>query len=70
MVSQMLRESIRALYGFRCGYCGVTETEAGGQLEIDHFRPRSHGGEDALDNLVYACPTCNRFKGDYWPGHT
>ncbi len=67
MVSQMLRESIRALYDFRCGYCGVTETESGGQLEIDHFCPRSHGGKDTVDNLVYACPTCNRFKGDYWP---
>ena len=67
MVSQTLRESIRALYDLRCGYCGVTETESGGQLELDHFRPRSHGGKDTLDNLVYACPTCNRFKGDYWP---
>ena len=67
MVSQTLRESIRALYDFRCGYCGVAETEAGGRLEIDHFCPRSHGGKDTLDNLVYACPTCNRFKGDYWP---
>jgi hypothetical protein len=67
MISKTLRESIRALYDFRCGYCGVTETESGGQLEIDHFRPRSHGGNDTLDNLVYACPTCNRFKGAYWP---
>jgi len=67
MVSPTLRESIRALYDFRCGYCGVTETESGGELDVDHFRPRSQGGEDTLDNLVYACPTCNRFKGDYWP---
>ena len=67
MVSQKLRETIRALYSFRCGYCGVTEIESGGRLEIDHFRPRSHGGEDILDNIVYACVTCNRFKGDYWP---
>jgi hypothetical protein len=67
MVSQKLRESVRALFNFRCGYCGVTETESGGQLEIDHFCPQSHKGQDTLDNLVYACPTCNRFKGDYWP---
>jgi len=67
MVSQALRETIRASYNFRCGYCGVTETESGGQLEIDHFHPRSHGGKDTLDNLVYACVTCNRFKGNYWP---
>ena len=63
MVSRTLRDSIRALYGFRCGYCGVTETESGGQLEIEHFRPRSRGGQDILDNLIYACPTCNRFSG-------
>lgn len=67
MVSQALRESVRALYDFRCGYCGVTETESGGELEIDHFHPESRGGKDTLDNLVYACPTCNRFKGSYWP---
>ncbi len=67
MVSERLRQSIRALYGFSCGYCGVTEAESGSQLEIDHFLPESHGGQDVLDNLVYACPTCNRLKGDYWP---
>lgn len=67
MVSQALRETVRASYNFRCGYCGVMETESGGQLEIDHFRPRSHGGKDVVDNLVYACVACNRFKGDYWP---
>jgi hypothetical protein len=67
MVSEKLRESVRASYGFRCGYCGVTETESGGQLEIDHFCPQSHGGQDTPDNMVYACPACNRFKGDYWP---
>ena len=67
MVSETLRQSIRALYGFRCGYCSVTETESGGQLEIDHFLPQSQGGQDKLDNLVYACRACNAFKGDYWP---
>ena len=66
MVSESLRQSIRALYGLRCGYCGVTETESGGQLEIDHFLPQSQGGQDKLENLVYACRTCNAFKGDYW----
>ncbi len=67
MVSQALRESVRALHNFSCGYCGVTETDLGGELDIDHFCPRSHAGRSVLDNLVYTCPTCNRFKGDYWP---
>ena len=67
MASEAVRQSIRGLYDFRCGYCGVTEIEAGGQLEVDHFCPRSQGGPDTLDNLVYACRTCNAFKGAYWP---
>jgi hypothetical protein len=67
MVSEKLRQSIRALYGRRCGYCGVTETESGGQLEIDHFFPQSRGGQDTPDNLVYACRARNSFKGDHWP---
>ena len=58
---------MREIYGRRCGFCGVTEVWVGGELEIDHFHPLSHGGESALDNLVYACTICNRFKSDYWP---
>ena len=36
-------------------------------MEVDHFCPPGHDGTDALDNLVYACTICNRFKSDYWP---
>lgn len=61
------RETIRQAYSYRCGYCGVKEEEAGSELEIDHFRPRSASGTDDVNNLVYCCPTCNRFKGDFWP---
>lgn len=56
----------RSRYDFRCGYCGVTEAEAGSTLTIDHFLPQSRGGGDGADNLVYACSACNSFKGDYW----
>ena len=61
------REAVRQIYQFRCGYCGVSEEEVGSELEVDHFRPRIRDGGDELDNLVYCCPTCNRFKRDYWP---
>jgi len=67
MVSRTLRDQVRVIYDFRCGYCGVSEAESGGELDVDHFRPLLHGGADELENLVYACVTCNRFKGDYWP---
>ena len=66
-ITSEIRAAIREAYGYRYGYCGVSETWVGGELEIDHFRPLLHGGTDAPDNLVYACTTCNRFKGDYWP---
>jgi len=62
-----VRSAVRAAYGYRCGYCGVSEAWAGGELEIDHFRPLLRDGTDAFDNLVYACARCNRFKSDYWP---
>ncbi|WP_437551554.1 HNH endonuclease [Sorangium sp. So ce367] len=41
----------------------------GGELEIDHFYPLAAGGSDDIENLVYACTACNRFKGDYAPAH-
>jgi 5-methylcytosine-specific restriction endonuclease McrA len=66
-ISADIRELVRATYNYQCGYCGVTEMLAGGRLEIDHFHPVSHGGLESTDNLIYACTTCNRFKGDYWP---
>nr|WP_309685943.1 HNH endonuclease signature motif containing protein [Armatimonas sp.] len=62
-------QALRQLYRFRCGYCGVSETEAGAQLTVDHFQPRSAQGADSLENSVYCCPACNTFKGAYWnPG--
>ena len=61
--------ALRQLYEFRCGYCGVSETEAGSELTVDHFQPRSAQGADSLANSVYCCHACNEFKGAYWnPG--
>lgn len=57
---------MRAVYAFRCGYCGVTEAQCGAELTYDHFRPQSQQGTDAAANLVYACHACNEFKGEYW----
>ena len=66
-VSAETRAAVRVAFAGCCGYCGVSETAVGGELEIDHFRPLSAGGSDELENLVYACTACNRFKGDYAP---
>jgi hypothetical protein len=60
------RESLRRRFRFRCGYCGVTEDDAGAELTLDHFQPCSSGGADRPDNWVYCCHPCNEFKGDFW----
>ena len=66
-MSRPLFEAVREHYRQSCGYCGVTETTVGGELTLDHYRPRAAGGSDELDNLVYACIKCNQYKSDFWP---
>jgi 5-methylcytosine-specific restriction endonuclease McrA len=51
---------------YRCQYCG-RETS---HLTIDHVMPRHRGGEYRWDNLVAACPECNRRKGGRTPAET
>jgi hypothetical protein len=60
-------EEVRRRYHRCCGYCGVSETETGGELTVDHYQPVSAGGDDRDDNLIYACFRCNTYKGDFYP---
>lgn len=60
------RERASERFGARCGYCGVHEDSVGATLTVDHHRPRSRGGSDESENLVYACSRCNEHKGSYW----
>lgn len=66
-ISADLRQQVRKRANCACEFCGVREDDAGAALTIDHFQPRSKGGSDSFDNLVYACPSCNQYKQDYWP---
>ncbi len=66
-VSPEVVEQVRRRADYACEYCGVTETDAGGALTVDHFRPQNHGGSDDLENLVYCCFRCNVYKAAYWP---
>lgn len=60
------RETLRRRFHFRCGYCGVKESDAGAELTVDHFPPRSQGGLNDPESWVYCCHACSEFKGDYW----
>lgn len=60
------REALRCHFNFGCGYCGVSETDIGAKLTVDHYQPISRGGADEPADWVYCCFTCNRNKGDSW----
>jgi 5-methylcytosine-specific restriction endonuclease McrA len=42
-----------------CQYCGQPSPH----LTVDHIVPRFRGGQYSWENLVTACPQCNRRKG-------
>lgn len=65
-ISPAVRSKVRERANFSCEYCGISETDAGGELTLDHFHPLSSNGSDDEDNLVYACYRCNIYKGEYW----
>lgn len=51
----------------KCEYCEISETDAGGLLTIDHYKPQTKGGTDSPENLVYCCHRCNLYKAYYYP---
>lgn len=42
----------------KCSYCGLNTA-----LTIEHIIPKSKGGNDSGDNLIYICKKCNSSKG-------
>jgi hypothetical protein len=66
-MTEALRKQIRQRAHFACEFCGVSETDTGGELTIDHFQPKACGGLDTPENLLYCCARCNLYKMDYWP---
>ena len=49
--------------GYHCQYCGRTSSH----LTLDHVVPRHREGRYEWENLVSACPQCNRHKGNRTP---
>lgn len=65
-ISKETREIVRKRAGYSCEYCGVSETDTGGELTLDHYQPQTKGGTDSLENLLYCCAKCNLYKHDYY----
>jgi HNH endonuclease len=58
------RNLVRERAGNCCEYCGLTQSQSPlAALQIEHIRPRKHGGGDGLENLALACIDCNLSKG-------
>jgi hypothetical protein len=66
-ISAQVRQLVRRRSNFACEFCGVTETDTGGELSVDHLFPIAAGGDDDEGNLVYCCFRCNFYKADYSP---
>ena len=49
-------------FGQRCQGCGHPKSE--GDLQVDHIKPKSTGGPDAIQNRTLLCGSCNRLKSN------
>lgn len=57
----LTRENVYRRDNYECVYCGSSHIKS---LTLDHVIPQSKGGENAWDNLVTACRSCNSEKAD------
>ena len=46
----------------RCEYCKMHQSLQGATFHIEHINPRCLGGGSQLNNLAWACPSCNLHK--------
>lgn len=56
---RLTKKEILRRDGYCCQYCGRRLL----RLTVDHVIPRRLGGQHRWDNVVSACPNCNRKKG-------
>lgn len=63
-VSAELARQVRSRAKGRCEYCRMHESLQGATFHVEHVLPRSLGGQSTLDNLAWACPSCNLHKSD------
>jgi 5-methylcytosine-specific restriction endonuclease McrA len=64
MIDPATRQLVRRRAADRCEYCRLPQGPARlVTFHVEHVTPKQHGGTDQVNNLAWACPHCNRFKG-------
>jgi HNH endonuclease len=62
-VPELLRRQTRERASGRCEYRLLHEDDTYLPHEIDHVIAEKHGGQVVLENLAWACASCNGYKG-------
>lgn len=62
-INAAMRRQVVARSNGLCEYCLIAEDDTYYGCEIDHIISEKHGGSTTVDNLAYACLSCNQSKG-------
>jgi hypothetical protein len=62
-ISVSVRQFVADRASSRCEYCKVHQQDTFFAFQIDHVVSLKHGGKNEIDNLAFACPQCNSYKG-------
>jgi HNH endonuclease len=62
-IPNKLRKTVALRANSCCEYCRLSDIDSYYGFQVDHIISRKHHGQTHLDNLAYACPDCNRYKG-------
>ena len=68
-MDEATRQQVRDRAGNRCEYCQLPQQWSPlARLQVEHIRPKKHGGTDDDRNLALACIHCNCHKGSNLTG--
>ncbi len=68
-MDQAARQQVQLRAGDQCEYCQLPQQWSPlARLQIEHIRPKKHGGADDDGNLALACIHCNCHKGSNLTG--
>jgi HNH endonuclease len=62
-ISESLKKSVVKRANYCCEYCLMENDVSFIPHQIDHVISLKHEGDTSLDNLAYACFSCNNNKG-------